>query len=205
MFFSSAFRSSFLLPDFLRPPRNFVMGNWVGAAPRYSYAAYLPATTRFLCKCIIDRFCGWNRRIGPDVLHRILRRRHIRERKRRWRSSDIVGRSSYMITSRPITQSVLLKTTGSTDAGSFRIKRNAPTLGFHNAVARPWSETAISAASRPTILSIRIFPSVLSGARPIVMASLVFTKLDDDNSTRSSFGPVGAAAAIARILHVGQK
>ena len=125
--------------------------------------------------------------------------------KRRWRSSDIIARSSYIITWRPITQSVLLKTTGSTDAGSFRIKRNAPILGFHDAVARPWSETAISAASRPTILSIRIFPSVLSGARPIVMASLVFTKLDDENSTRSSFGPIGAAAAIARILHVGQK
>src|SRR5207237_4055273 len=126
----------------------------------------------------------------PDVLHQILRRRHIRERKRRWRSSDIIGRSSYMITSRLITQSVLLKTTGSTDAGSFRIKRNAPILGFHDSVAWPWSETAISAASRPTILSIRIFPSVLSGARPFVMACLVFTKLDDDNSTRSSFGPV---------------
>src|SRR6266550_4674612 len=31
------------------------------------------------------------------------------------------------------------------------------------------------------------------------MASLVFTKLDDENSTRSLFGPVGAAAPIARI------
>ena len=64
MFFSSAFRSSFFLPDVLRPPRNFVMGNWVSAAARYSYTSYLPTTTRFLCKCIIDRFCGWNRRIG---------------------------------------------------------------------------------------------------------------------------------------------
>src|SRR5207248_10392076 len=64
MFFSSAFRSSFLLPDVLRPPRNCVMANWVGAAPRYSYAPYLPATTSLLCKCIIDRFCGCLRRVG---------------------------------------------------------------------------------------------------------------------------------------------
>src|SRR5205823_2466553 len=36
------------------------------------------------------------------------------------------------------------------------------------------------------------------------MASLVFTKLDDENSTRSSFGPVGAAAPIARIRSIAK-
>src|SRR5438477_10082924 len=36
------------------------------------------------------------------------------------------------------------------------------------------------------------------------MASLVFTKLDDENSAQSAFGPVGAAAPIARIRSIAK-